>query len=235
MWTEAGALALSAASFAAWAVRGRSSNVFARSVWRADIRSRAVALTFDDGPSESTPAFLDLLAKHDARATFFACGANVRRLPGVARAVAEAGHETGNHSETHPLFAGLGPAAIRGEVDTAQRTIEDATGRAPRLFRAPFGVRWFGVGAAQSRLALTGVMWTVIGLDWKLPAPKVLARLRRGLAPGAILCLHDGRLLAPRPDVSAALEALRELLPLLESEGYRSLTVSELLCQTTNS
>ena len=70
----------------AWAVRGRSSQVFGKSVWRGPRDRRSIALTFDDGPSESTPQILDILARHGARATFFQCGANVERIPAVARA-----------------------------------------------------------------------------------------------------------------------------------------------------
>ncbi len=69
----------------AWAVRGRSSQVFGESVWRGPRDRRAVALTFDDGPSEGTPQLLDVLARYQASATFFQCGANVERLPAMAR------------------------------------------------------------------------------------------------------------------------------------------------------
>src|ERR1035438_2185851 len=67
------------AAFLAWAVRGRSAAVFGNSVWRGNTRCRAIALTFDDGPSESTPAILDLLAQYRVPATFFQVGANVDR------------------------------------------------------------------------------------------------------------------------------------------------------------
>src|SRR5215469_11129473 len=94
-----------AAGFLTWAVRGRSSEVFGPSVWRGPRDRRAVALTFDDGPSESTPRILEILERHQVPATFFQIGANVERLPAVARSVAEAGHTVGNHSHTHPLFS----------------------------------------------------------------------------------------------------------------------------------
>src|SRR5215471_16707317 len=89
---------------AAWAVRGRSSAVFAPSIWRGPRDRRAIALTFDDGPSESTPALLELLARQNVPATFFQCGANIERLPHIARAVSDAGHEIGNHTGSHPMF-----------------------------------------------------------------------------------------------------------------------------------
>src|SRR5579863_2803349 len=94
--------ACAAAGFMAWAVRGRSARVLAPSFWRGPAGRRAVALTFDDGPSESTPEILEILDHYKVPATFFQIGANVKRLPEIARAVREAGHEIGNHSHTHP-------------------------------------------------------------------------------------------------------------------------------------
>src|SRR5947208_9199513 len=88
----------------AYAVRSPRSDLFGPSVWHGPRDLRAVALTFDDGPSESTPEILAELERYRARATFFQCGLNIRRLPDVAREVFAAGHEIGNHSYTHPLF-----------------------------------------------------------------------------------------------------------------------------------
>src|SRR5215472_781176 len=95
---------LASAAFLAWAVRGRSASVFAPSVWRGPRDRAAVALTFDDGPSEDTPRLLEILDRYRVAATFFQCGANVERLPAVAREVRAAGHEIGNHTQTHPLL-----------------------------------------------------------------------------------------------------------------------------------
>jgi peptidoglycan/xylan/chitin deacetylase (PgdA/CDA1 family) len=221
------------AAFLAWAVRGRSSSVFGRSYWRGPGDRPSIALTFDDGPSESTPHILEILARHNVPATFFQCGANVARLPAVAQMVHTAGHEIGNHSQTHPLLCFRSPAFIEGELRLAQETIAQHAGTAPVWFRAPFGVRWFGVGHAQAALGLSAVMWTVIGYDWNRTADAVVKRFLRGVSPGAILCLHDGRELRAKPDIGVTVEAVRRLVPLLLDRGYRFETVSRLLCPTT--
>jgi peptidoglycan/xylan/chitin deacetylase (PgdA/CDA1 family) len=202
----------------------------APSVWRGTSGRQSIALTFDDGPSESTPKLLEALAEFGVKATFFECGVNVRRLPGVARRVAAAGHEVGNHTETHARLWLRSAGFIRGEIEAAQRTIEDATGVTPRLFRAPYGVRWFGLGRAQRDLGLTGVMWSVLGLDWKLPAEAVAARLAKRVRPGAIVCLHDGRETAEAPDVSVTIEAIRRVAPQWIRRGLKFETVSQILC-----
>jgi len=222
-----------ASSFLAWAVRGRSASVFGRSVWRGPGDTQALALTFDDGPSESTPHILDILAGHRVPATFFQCGANVDRLPHVAREVAAGGHEIGNHSYTHPYLFLRSPKTIENELRRTQETIQSHTAFSPIWFRAPYGARWFGLGAAQRNLKLTGVMWSAIGYDWNRRADEVVARLAASASNGAILCLHDGRELQRKPDVSATVEAVRRLVPLLLDRGYKFETIGRLLCPKT--
>ena len=215
-----------------WAVRGRSSAVFGASVWRGPRERRAIALTFDDGPSESTPQILDILARHNVPATFFQVGVNVERLPEVARAVAQGGHEIGNHSHTHAMMCFRSWRFMEEELRRAQQAIEKHTGTRPAWFRAPYGVRWFGLGKAQRAVNLTGVMWTTIGYDWSLGAGEIVERVARGVSNGAILCLHDGRELRARPDAGQTVEAVRRVVPVLLDRGYRFETVSRLLCPT---
>ncbi len=216
-----------------YAVRGKSSTWFGPSVWRGPADRAAVALTFDDGPSESTPDLLELLGRYRVPATFFQCGANVRRLPGIAREVAAAGHEIGNHSHTHPRFFLHGPGFIHDELARAQEVIHATAGVRPSYLRVPYGARWFGLRRAQQRLGLVGVMWTVIGLDWKLRGEAVASRLLRRVGNGAIICLHDGRELEPRPDIAETIEAVRRLVPALSARGFRFETISTLLCPVT--
>jgi peptidoglycan/xylan/chitin deacetylase (PgdA/CDA1 family) len=87
--------------------------------------------------------------------------------------------------------------------------------------------------AVQRHLNLRGVMWSAIGYDWKLGADAIAIRLVRRVSNGAILCLHDGRELRSNPDVTATVEAVRRLVPLLLDRGYGLETVSRLLCPTT--
>jgi len=217
----------------AWAVRSPSSTLLAPSVCRG-VRTRpAIALTFDDGPSESTPLLLDLLAEEGVRASFFQCGANVRRLPGIARQVAETGHTIGNHSASHVLLSFHSAGFIYKEMAEGQRIIAETTGCEPRYFRPPYGVRWFGMRSAQRRLRLTSVLWSTIGKDWKQPADAVARRLMAGAANGAIFCLHDGRVLAERPDVGNTIEAVRRAIPMLRDRGFHFETVNEIICPTS--
>jgi peptidoglycan-N-acetylglucosamine deacetylase len=232
MWVQAGLGLAVAAGGMAWAVRSPRCSLLDGSVYRGVAHRRSIALTFDDGPSESTPRILELLERHGARSTFFQCGVNARRLAGIAREVVAAGHQVGNHTETHPLLSWKDAVFIEREIGMAQRSIEDSAGVAPELFRAPFGVRWFGLNGVQRRWGLQGVMWSVIGLDWKWPAARVEGRLLSKTAPGGIVCLHDGRLTNKNPDISVTLEALRKVLPVWVDQGFKFETVSQILCKT---
>jgi peptidoglycan/xylan/chitin deacetylase (PgdA/CDA1 family) len=216
------------AAFLAWAVRGRTSSVFGPSVYRGPRNRKAIALTFDDGPSESTPALLELLAEYNIKATFFMCGANVRRLNAIAREVAAAGHEIGNHSDSHAPMYFKSPEFIFREVALAQETIVRVTRVTPRFFRAPYGVRWPGLRRAQSRLNLYGMMWTAIARDWKWPPRRISRLLLSRASNGAILCLHDGRELQRAPDIRATLDAVEFALPLLIKQGFSFETVSQI-------
>jgi peptidoglycan/xylan/chitin deacetylase (PgdA/CDA1 family) len=219
---------------AAWAVRGRSSQVFAASAWRGPGGRRSVALTFDDGPSESTPELLDTLNRFGVKATFFQVGAHVRRLPEIARAVSDAGHEIGNHTDNHARLWLRLPSFLDREVSQAQATLLQVHGTAPNLFRAPYGVRWPGLGAIQRKYGLRGVMWTVLARDWRLPAIQAEPFILRHTQPGAIVCLHDGRELAIRPDIRETIETVRLLIPSLLDAGYSFETVSSILCPKTS-
>jgi peptidoglycan/xylan/chitin deacetylase (PgdA/CDA1 family) len=199
------------------------------SVQRGTAARRSIALTFDDGPSESTPKLLELLERHGVRATFFLCGANARRLPAVARAVAAASHEIGNHTYSHQRLCFKSRQFIRTELAAAQAAIEDTTGVSATLFRPPFGLRWFGLDGVQRELGLRSVLWSAIGGDWQWPAPQVVDRVLTGIDSGAIVCLHDGRRLGVDPDISPTLQAVDRLIPMLRDRGFSFETVNQIV------
>ncbi len=220
-----------------YGVRGRSAQIFGRSVNRGNGRRRSIALTFDDGPSESTPVLLDYLAGQDVKATFFQCGVNVARYGEIAKAVHVAGHEIGNHTFSHMrLCPRVGwtlnlqsSKSIYREFSETQRVIKDAVGVFPSLLRAPYGLRWFGLRYAQRRLGLTGVMWTVIGHDWEWKAREIADFVLERASAGGIICLHDGRDIQRDADISEMIQAVRMIVPVLKDRGFRFETVSELL------
>ena len=102
---------------------------------------REIAITIDDGPDpEVTPAVLDLLDAHQARATFFVIASAAARHPALCREIVRRGHSVQNHSDRHShAFSLLGPRGLAREIGAAQARLADLVGVAPRFFRAPAG------------------------------------------------------------------------------------------------
>ncbi|MER7272947.1 polysaccharide deacetylase family protein [Dactylosporangium sp. NPDC000244] len=186
------------------------------------VEGRAVALTVDDGPHpEWTPPLLDLLARHDVRATFFLIGDRVRERPDLARRVADAGHVLGNHSMTHPHpFAALTPGSIEDEIAGAQDAVVEATGVVPRVFRAPSGNWSPAVLRAAARHRLTPVDWAVNPSDWRSPGTAHIERVLSRSRPGHIMLCHDGG-----GDRSQTIAALAQVLPRLRARGLTFATL----------
>ncbi len=190
----------------------------AREVFAGPGEGRRVALTFDDGPSvENTPSVLRALRDAKAPATFFVLGERAERMPALLAAIADDGHEIGNHGYSHTSMRSLWQSQIRDEVCRTHRAVEDATGRAPVLLRPPFG-RY-----APSAVPLLGglgydiVLWSVDAHDWNSDDPSALARsVVEAARPGSIILMHDPEAITARA-VPLIIDGLRrrgfELVP----------------------
>jgi peptidoglycan/xylan/chitin deacetylase (PgdA/CDA1 family) len=153
-----------------------------------------VALTFDDGPDRaSTPAFIDALAEHRVKATFFLLGRMLETAPELGGRLVEAGHEVAVHGWEHRCMLLRGPAATYDDLARAKDAIAAATGQVPRWYRPPYGVLSTSALWAARRLDLTPVLWTNWGRDWTRSATpqSILATLTRDLRGGATVLLHD--------------------------------------------
>jgi peptidoglycan/xylan/chitin deacetylase (PgdA/CDA1 family) len=190
---------------------------------------REIAITIDDGPDpELTPAILDLLDEHRARATFFCIAERARVSPALCRKIVARGHSVENHSDRHShRFSLLGPRAMAREIAAAQASLADITGVAPRFFRAPAGLRNPFLAPVLQRLDLQLVSWTRRGFDTvgNDPAP-VLARLLRRLGAGDILLLHDGHGSRDRAGRALALIVLPALLDRVRAAGLTPVTLA---------
>ncbi|MBA3963995.1 MAG: polysaccharide deacetylase family protein [Chthoniobacterales bacterium] len=176
---------------------------------------REVWLTIDDGPDGThTTDFLVLLMKFEAQATFFVIGQRAENLPDEIAQIRAGGHEIANHTFSHPSgsFWAFGPARIAAEIDRHPLT--------SRYFRAPAGLKNFFVHPVLVRRKMRLIGWTVRGLDTMSRDPvAVVARIRRGLKPGAIILLHEGHRTATEPDFHP--RCLELTLTTLAAEGYR--------------
>jgi peptidoglycan/xylan/chitin deacetylase (PgdA/CDA1 family) len=181
---------------------------------------REVWLTIDDGPDpEDTPRILELLAAHEARATFFVIGENARRHPGLIRAITAGGHEVAHHTHTHPLatFWCASPARVERELDAALAALLEA-GVKPGRFRPPAGIRNLWLPRALRDRNLAAIGWSARGLEvMSGDAGRVADRVLRDVTPGSILLLHEG----PRVPAPIRVEAIRRVLTELREQGYR--------------
>lgn len=200
-----------------WATLWPGAWLFGPVLTRLPVADRQVWLTIDDGPSSQTAAVLDLLDVHDAKATFFLVGERAAARPRAVREIVARGHGIGNHSATHPTkwFWALPPWRMRSEVSRTQQILHELTGIRPRWFRAVVGMANPFVPAALQREGLACVAWSARGFDGAVGDPeRVVARVRRKLAPGAIVLAHEGAAHGRN------LVTLAALLQLLNDEGY---------------
>ncbi|MHB0969398.1 MAG: polysaccharide deacetylase family protein [Thermoanaerobaculia bacterium] len=201
----------------------------ANSQWLGDVvthfetERNEVWLTIDDGPDPvDTPAFLNTLARHDARATFFTKGMRIEAQRELARAITEAGCEIANHSWSHPSgsFWCLGPDRIASEVDRAQEAIARAARIVPNRFRAPVGMKNPFVHPILESRKLHLIGWSARGFDGVDFDPQVAAgAILRDVTPGTIVLLHEGRAAADGHRLSQ--ECLDLVLEGLDARGYR--------------
>lgn len=172
---------------------------------------------------------LEYFRKENVWATFFQIGMNVRRLPHIAGQVAASGHQLGNHTYSHPRLPFKSREFICHEFSETQKIIHFETGIAPMLLRPPYGFRWVGMREVQQKLGLLGVLWTAIGYDWRWSPERIAKHVLARAFPGGIICLHDGRGVTPKPDISATLQAVKLIVPVLKDRGYSFEIVSDLM------
>lgn len=179
---------------------------------------KCIALTFDDGPGKYTTQIVDVFKKHKAKATFFMLGRSVAADPDTARYVHDSGMAIGNHTWSHPVLSGLAPATVKSELDKTSQAIKDATGVAPSGVRPPYGA----FAATTPHENMPFILWNVDSEDWKnrdvtITTQRVLSDARAG----AIVLMHD-----IHPSTAQAIEGI---VVQLKKEGYRLVTVPELL------
>ena len=198
-----------------------------RTVRSVSVPVKAVALTFDDGPSpEWTPQILSVLQQYGARATFFLVGLELSRYPQIAKQEADAGMELGNHGFRHALLVGLDPTAIEADARPVEQEITAITGQRPTLYRLPRGQGDATALRTLADMGYTVVYWSVDTHDYqdRRTASAIATQVEREVKPGSIVILHDGG-----GNQLHTVEALRLFLPALKAEGYQFVTVSQLL------
>jgi peptidoglycan/xylan/chitin deacetylase (PgdA/CDA1 family) len=166
---------------------------------------------------------LEALAAAGAHATFFLVGEQLRRNPSLGREIAAAGHAIGLHCDRHRNLLRLGPWQVRTDIDRAQATIEDLTGRSPALYRPPYGI----LNASALRIARDRgwrtLLWSGWGRDWEKRATpaSIASLLTRGACAGSVLLLHDADDYGARGSWRHTAAALPRVLDTLAARGLQ--------------
>jgi peptidoglycan-N-acetylglucosamine deacetylase len=228
---EQAAIGIAASAFAAagafaWGAFAPPSQLFGRTV-RSTQDPRTLALTFDDGPNPTvTPSLLDLLDRHEAKATFFLIGRYAAAEAALVREIAARGHTVGNHTQTHANLAFCWPANIERELRQCDEGIAEITGIKPFWMRPPFGARSPVLHRMVRQRGGAGVvMWSKWALDWRPQASAEVIRRLSKVRGGDVLLLHDGDHRIARGDRRHTVEALEYWLPRWKEAGLRFVTL----------
>ncbi|MET8097828.1 polysaccharide deacetylase family protein [Streptomyces sp. NPDC005236] len=150
-----------------------------------------VGLTFDDGPSGTTPNLLAALTQNGLRATMFNEGQYAASNPAQVRAQVDAGMWVGNHSYTHPHLVQQSQAQIDSEISRTQQAIAAAGGGTPKLFRPPYGETNATLKAVEAKYGLTEIIWDVDSQDWNGASTDAIVQAAGRLTNGQVILMHD--------------------------------------------
>ena len=203
---------------------------FGENIVHLDTQQRVVALTYDDGPSPPyTDPLLDVLAKHDVKATFFLIGNRVEQYPETVHRILAEGHQVGNHSYSHPVLGLLPPAAVGREIERTDALLRDIGVKGEIVFRAPILTRFLPVAwvlAKRDRTHISGNVWS---WDWTTQNPdKITKTVLRKVKPGAIIILHDGKGVYGNATRLGTIAATDRIIPALKRRGYTFVRVSDI-------
>jgi peptidoglycan-N-acetylglucosamine deacetylase len=228
--------AAAVAGFAWYHGQVPTSQLYGRTICRVPEAGQAIALTYDDGPNpRETPRLMEVLERHGARATFLLIGRWAEREPELIRELAGSGHAIGNHTFSHPTMALRTAVQLREELRRCRDAIEAAGVELSRvddraLMRPPYGRRRPGTVRVLRQEGYAPLLWSITCYDWRRTAtPAKLVRRATRARDGDIVLLHDGSHKDPAHDRGASIAATDEVLDRLGAEGYRFVTVPELV------
>jgi peptidoglycan/xylan/chitin deacetylase (PgdA/CDA1 family) len=199
-------------------------NYFSTNICRSNNKiDKEIAITFDDGPHEKTEEILDLLLKYNSKATFFCIGKQIEKYPEILKRIVAEGHNIGNHSYSHSNWNGFFSAKkIASEIEHTKELIAQLVHKKTRIYRPPFGVTNPNISRAISRTNQVVIGWNVRSLDTVIESEVlVFERIKKRIKPGSIILLHDTS--------AKTVWVLEQLLLFLQSEGYKTKTIEELL------
>lgn len=191
-------------------------------------KTKEVALTFDDGPTEFTPKFLDVLKENNIKATFFCIGKQIEKYPETFQRIVAEGHTVGNHTFSHSNNTGfLSTSKMVEEIEKCDDVMLKIGSFKTELYRPPFGVTNPNIAKAIKKTNKKSIGWNVRSLDTVIPdEKKILKKVTKNLKKGSIILLHDTS--------EKTYNVLVELLLFLEREKYSTFTIDSIIKSENN-
>lgn len=192
-------------------------------VYNVSTEEKKVAISFDAAwGEEKTDEILNILEEHNVKTTFFLVGYWVDKYPERVKQIYDAGHEIGNHSNTHPHMSELSNEQIAQELSTLSKKVEAITGTATTLFRPPYGDYDDQVVLQARKDGYEVIQWNVDSLDWKnLGVDPMIKQVTKEINPGDIILFHNNS--------QYITQALPTILDYIQSQGYEIVPVSQLV------
>ncbi len=202
---------------------------FGKNVVRLNTDQKVIALTYDDGPNPPyTERLLDVLAKHNVKATFFVIGNRIERHPDTVGRMIVEGHQIGNHTYSHPLLGFLPPFWVRRQIERTDDLIRQHGIVEEIVFRAPLLTRFLPVAYVLAKGDRTHISCNVWSWDWTTQNPnKITETVLKKAKPGSIIVLHDGKAENKNADRSGTIEATDRIITALKRDGYRFVRLSD--------
>ncbi len=194
-------------------------------IYCVDTDQPKVALSFDAAwGNEDTADILEILSKYNVKATFFMTGGWVENYPEDVKAIADAGHDLGNHSENHKQMSQLCVSDCESEIQRVHDKVKELTGKDMILFRPPYGDYNNTLIDVANALNYHVIQWNIDSLDWKdFGASDIVKRVteHKNLCNGSIVLMHNG--------AKYTKDALEQVIVGLQEKGYTLVPISELI------
>ena len=206
---------------------------FGKNIVRLNTDQRVVALTYDDGPNPpDTDQLLDVLAKHNVKATFFLIGNRIERYPETVRRMIAEGHQIGNHTYSHPLLGFLPPSYVERQIERTDNLLQQHGIAKDSVFRAPMLTRFLPVAYVLAKADRTHISCNVWSRDWTTQNPDkitktILKKTLSSTGAGSIIVLHDGKAENKNANRSGTIEATDRIITALKQEGYQFVRLSD--------
>lgn len=192
-------------------------------IYCVEKEEKVVSISFDAAwGNEQTQTLLDILDKYKVKSTFFLVGQWVDKYPDSVKDIYKAGHDVGNHSNTHPHMPQMSSKQMLDELNDCNDKVEKLIGKRPTVFRPPYGDYNNALVETVNSINMYCVQWDIDSLDWKDPTPQQMVdRIKKKLQPGSIILLHNGAKNTP--------EALPQIIEMIKGEGYEIVPITQIL------